>query len=71
MVLSYQDTDVYNVSPTLNFKYPVYIRGTVAVTVTVKNIDFDKRVIEVETICRVDRKKVITGVAEVYIPKAS
>lgn len=59
------------VSQTLNFKYPVYIGDTVTATVTVKNIDFDKRVVEFETICRVDRKKVITGVAEVYMPIAN
>lgn len=56
------------VSQNLCFKYPVYIGDTVEATVTVKSIDIINRKVMFDTICRVGKKKVITGEAEIYIP---
>mgnify|MGYP003432984821 CR=1 FL=1 len=53
---------------TLQFKYPVYIGDTIKATVTVKDVNIDKRRIIFDTVCTVGRKKVITGEAEIYIP---
>ncbi|MGI3451214.1 MaoC family dehydratase [Citrobacter arsenatis] len=57
------------VSQNLCFKYPVYIGDTVEATVTVKSIDLIKRKVTFDTTCKVGRKRVITGEAEIYIPE--
>ena len=56
------------VSQNLNFKRPVYLGDTVTATVTVMNINVDKRRVFFETVCTVKNKKVIDGSAELYIP---
>ncbi|WP_193157309.1 MaoC family dehydratase [Citrobacter cronae] len=55
-------------SQSLSFKYPVFIGDTVEATVTVKSVDIAKRKVIFDTTCKVGRKKVITGEAEIYIP---
>lgn len=55
-------------SQSLSFKYPVFIGDTVEATVTVKSVDITKRKVIFDTTCKVGRKKVITGEAEIYIP---
>lgn len=57
------------VSQNLNFKRPVYIGDTVRATVTIKKIDEKKRVLFFDTICIVEGRIVISGEAEIYIPK--
>lgn len=53
----------------LQFKYPVYIGDTVTAQVTVKSINEDTRRIIFDTVCTVGKRKVITGEAEIYVPK--
>ncbi|GAB6081141.1 MaoC family dehydratase [Desulfuromonas carbonis] len=55
-------------SQTLNFKRPVYINETVTATITVTEIDLKSRRVKLSTICKVKKKTVIEGEAEVYIP---
>lgn len=55
-------------SQTLNFKRPVYIGETVTATVTITEIDEGSRRVKLSTVCKVKKKTVIDGVAEVYIP---
>lgn len=55
-------------SQSLSFKYPVFIGDTVEATVTVKSVDIAKSKVIFDTTCKVGRKKVITGEAEIYIP---
>ncbi|EMK3394437.1 MaoC family dehydratase [Vibrio parahaemolyticus] len=57
------------VSQSLKFRMPVYINDTVTATVIIEKIDKDKRRVYFKTYCRVGRKKVITGDAEIYIPE--
>ncbi|AMO56416.1 acyl dehydratase [Endozoicomonas montiporae] len=57
------------VSQSLNFKRPVYIDDTVAAIVTVKEIDLAKQRVYFDTVCKVKNKIVISGDAEIYIPK--
>lgn len=52
----------------LNFKRPVYIGDTVTASVTVKSIDISKRRVYFDTVCKVRKKTVIDGVAEIFIP---
>lgn len=56
------------VSQSLKFKYPVYLGDTVNAIVTVKSIDTEKRKLVFSTICKVGKKTVISGEAEIYIP---
>jgi len=55
------------VSQNLSFRRPVYIDDTVTATVT--KVDIEQRRIFFDTICTVNKKKVITGVAEIYLPE--
>lgn len=52
----------------LNFKRPVYINDTVEATVTVTEIDIEKRRVKFKTVCKVDNKIVTDGEAELYVP---
>lgn len=54
-------------SQILNFKRPVYIGETVTATVTVQEIDLQTRRVKLSTVCKVKKKTVIDGEAEVYI----
>lgn len=58
------------VSQSLKFKRPVYIDDTVTATVTVMSVDRGQRKVIFETVCTVGRKVVISGEAEIYIPKS-
>ncbi len=57
------------VSQNLSFRRPVYINDTVTATVIVTEVDTKRRRVFFDTICTVRNKKVITGVAELYIPE--
>ncbi|MDM5135566.1 MaoC family dehydratase [Aeromonas salmonicida] len=57
------------VAQSLKFRKPVYIGDTVIATVEVTSIDIDKRRVFFDTYCKVGKSKVITGVAEIYIPE--
>ena len=52
----------------LNFKKPVYINDTVEATVTVTDIDIEKRRVKFKTVCKVNNKIVTDGEAELYVP---
>lgn len=56
------------VSQTLNFKRAVYIGDTVLATILVTNINKSSKRVFFETICTVKNKKVIDGIAEIFIP---
>ena len=56
------------VSQNLNFKRPVYLDDTVTATVTVTDINIEKKRVFFETVCTVKNKRVIDGSAELYIP---
>lgn len=58
------------VSQSLNFLRPVYMDDTVNAIATVKAVDFNKRRVFFDTVCKVKSKKVIVGEAEIYIPEA-
>jgi 3-hydroxybutyryl-CoA dehydratase len=55
-------------SQSLNFKRPVYIGETVTASITVTNIDLETRRVKFITVCKVRKKTVIDGEAEVWIP---
>ncbi|MGY3855934.1 MaoC family dehydratase [Aeromonas intestinalis] len=57
------------VAQSLRFRKPVYIGDTITATVEVTSIDVDKRRVFFDTYCKVGKSKVITGVAEIYIPE--
>ncbi|MBA2074276.1 MaoC family dehydratase [Aeromonas veronii] len=57
------------VAQSLKFRKPVYIGDTVTATVEVTSIDIDRRRVFFDTYCRVGKSKVITGIAEIYIPE--
>src|SRR5690606_36110134 len=57
------------VSQSLNFKRPVYIDDTVTATIKVTSVDVGWRRVFFETLCTVVGKVVISGEAEIYIPK--
>lgn len=57
------------VNQSLNFLRPVYIGDTVTALITIKNIDYEKRRLFFDTVCTVNRNVVISGEAEIYIPK--
>ena len=52
----------------LNFKRPIYINDTVKAIVTVTDINLEKRRVKFKTVCKVDKKTVTDGEAELYIP---
>ncbi|EPW6542449.1 MaoC family dehydratase [Vibrio vulnificus] len=56
------------VSQSFNFKRPVYLGDTVTAIATVTNIDTVKRRVFFDTVCKVRKKTVIDGVAELYVP---
>lgn len=56
------------VAQNLNFKRPVYLGDTVTATITVTDINIEKKRVFFETVCTVKNKKVIDGSAELYIP---
>lgn len=57
------------VNQALNFKRPVYLNDTVNATITVTQIDFRKRRVFFDTVCKVKNKIVIDGTAELYVPE--
>ena len=57
------------VSQNLKFRYPVYLGDTVRAEVVLKSIDRKSRMMTFDTTCKVGRKVVITGEAEIYIPE--
>lgn len=57
------------VSQELKFLRPVYIGDTLTASVKVKHVDLVKRRILFDTVCYVKKKIVISGVAEIYLPK--
>jgi len=56
------------VSQSLVFLKPVYIDDTVTATVTVKDINMEKRRVFFNTVCTVGNEVVIDGEAELYVP---
>jgi len=56
------------VSQTLKFLRPVYINDVVDAKVTVIDVFFKRNVVKFKTECFVDEKKVISGIAELYVP---
>nr|QFC18065.1 MaoC-like dehydratase [Vibrio parahaemolyticus] len=56
------------VSQSFNFKRPVYLGDTVTAIATVTNIDLEKRRVFFDTVCKVKKKTVIDGTAELYVP---
>jgi len=56
------------VGQSFNFKRPVYIGDTVTASATVTSIDLKNRRVHFDTVCKVRRKTVIDGTAEIYIP---
>ena len=56
-------------SQNVRFKRPVYLGDTVTATVKVVGVDMLKRLVLFDTTCKVKNKEVITGTAELYIPK--
>lgn len=57
------------VSQNLQFKRPVYIGDTITAIATVSAIDLEKRRVFFQTVCKVRKKTVIDGEAELYMPK--
>ncbi len=56
------------VSQTLNFKRPVYIDDMVVAEVKVTSVDMRRKRVVFDTVCRVNDKVVIYGVAELFVP---
>lgn len=56
------------VAQSLQFKRPVYLNDTVTATVTVERVEPEKRRVFFRTVCRVKRKVVIDGSAEIFVP---
>jgi 3-hydroxybutyryl-CoA dehydratase len=57
------------VSQTLKFKAPVKAGDTLVARATVKSINTDKKLVELDTVCTVGEKVVIQGEAMVMVPK--
>lgn len=57
------------ISQTLNFKRPVYIDSKVIATIEVISVDKNKKRVKFSTVCKVKKKTVIDGIAEIFIPK--
>ena len=56
-------------SQNVKFKRPVYLGDLVTATIKVVGVDMLKRLVFFETTCKVKNKEVISGTAELYIPK--
>jgi len=56
-------------SQTLKFKKPVYINDTVSVNVEITDINTERSLVEFDTTCSVNEEIVLTGKAEIYIPR--
>lgn len=56
------------VSQSLNFKRPVYIGDTIHAEVIVSAVDSEKKRVTFYTVCTVQGKLVIEGIAELFIP---
>jgi len=57
------------VSQSLRFKRAVYLGDTVTATVIIDEVDLEKRRVFFKTVCKVKKRVVIDGEAELYIPK--
>jgi 3-hydroxybutyryl-CoA dehydratase len=57
------------VSQDLKFLRPVFLNDSITASVTITGIDKEKRRIFFDTVCLVKSKKVISGQAELYLPK--
>ena len=57
------------VSQKLVFKRPVYIGETVTAIIEVASVEIQKRIICFKTYCKVREKTVISGTAEIFVPK--
>ncbi len=55
----------------LTFRKPVYIGDTVVATVSVIDINLKKRRVFFNTICKVEKIIVISGKAELFVPKSN
>lgn len=56
-------------SQTLKFKKPVFIGDTVTIIVEVQSVNIERSRLKLETTCSVNNESVLTGEAEIYIPK--
>ncbi len=56
------------VAQSLRFKRPVYLGDTVTASVIVTSVDFLKKRVFFQTICKVKNKIVTDGEAELYVP---
>lgn len=57
-------------SQTLKFTKPVFIDDTVVVNVEILSVNTERSKLEFETTCSVNNELVLTGNAEIYIPKS-
>lgn len=57
-------------SQTLKFTKPVFIDDTVVINVEVLSVNTERSKLEFETTCSVNNELVLTGNAEIYIPKS-
>lgn len=57
-------------SQTLKFIKPVFIGDRVVITVKVIKVNVDRSRLEFATVCIVNKDSVLTGTAEIYIPKS-
>ncbi len=57
------------VSQTLRFLAPVRAGDTVRAIVTVKAIDFEKRRVTMDTVCKVGTRDVVVGEAVIMVPR--
>lgn len=57
------------VSQSIKFRKPVYIGDTVTAYIEVIEVDLLRRRVHFNTYCKVGVSKVITGMAEIYIPE--
>jgi 3-hydroxybutyryl-CoA dehydratase len=57
------------VSQSIKFRKPVYIGDTVTAYIEVIEVDLSRRRVHFNTYCKVGVSKVITGMAEIYIPE--
>lgn len=57
-------------SQSLKFKKPVFIGDTITLHVEIIDINIERSILEFETTCSVDGELVLTGNAEIFIPKS-
>jgi 3-hydroxybutyryl-CoA dehydratase len=57
-------------SQTLKFIKPVYLNDVVIVKVEINDVNIERSRLEFDTTCDVCNKTVLTGKAEIYIPKS-